>query len=101
MKKVLVDESKCIRCGACMRIAENVFGYGSDGESVPLVQTVEDSNVDAVAAMESCPTGAISLEDETGCQCEHCDCDPCECKDECDCDDCECEHCECGSCDCE
>lgn len=96
MKKVIVDESKCIRCGACMRNAPDVFGYGNDGESVPLVPTVEDDNLDAITAMEGCPTGAITLESEHSCDCEHCDCDPCECGD-----DCECEHCDCDDCDCE
>ena len=82
MKKVSVDEALCIHCGACMSIAKDIFGYGDDGQSVPKVETVKDDNKDAVTAMESCPTGAISLEnvDETSeDECEECDCDHCEC----------------------
>ena len=99
MKKVIVDESKCIRCGSCMRVAADVFGYGNDGESVPLVDAVTDDNKDAVMAMECCPTGAIILEETSGDVAEGCDCENCEC-DDCDCDDCDCEDCECENCDC-
>lgn len=98
MKKVIVDESKCIRCGMCMRAAQDVFTYGSDGESVPLVETVSDDNKDAVIAMEGCPTGAITLEEVDGevthCECENCECDACDCGDDCDCESCECEECD-------
>ncbi len=84
MKKVKVDESLCMRCGACMSIASEIFGYGDDGQSVPKVDTVDDDNKDAVNAMEGCPTGAITLEDvnekEEGCECEHCECEHCECE---------------------
>ncbi len=100
MKKVIVDESKCIRCGACMGIAEDVFKSGPDGESVPKVDTVADDNNEAVLAMESCPTGAIRLEEVDGCECDPCECGNCDCGDSCDCEDCDCEDCECGSCDC-
>lgn len=91
MKKVIVDESKCIRCGACMQAAEDVFGYGSDGESVPLVDVIEDDNKSAIMAMEGCPTGAIALEDviEVDGIVEEAD----------DCgDDCHCGECGCGEC---
>lgn len=85
MKKVCVDESKCICCGACMQIAPDVFGYSDNGTSTPKVDTVESDNKNAITAMESCPTSAISLEDV-----EDCECDPCIC-DDCHCGDCECE----------
>ena len=100
MKKVIVDESKCIRCGACVGIAGEVFKFGQEGESVPKVDTVADDDKDAIMAMESCPTGAIRLEDVTeneseGCECEHCDCEECECE-HCECgDECHCEHDDC------
>lgn len=106
MKKVIVDESKCIRCGACMQAAEDVFGYGSQGESVPLVDTVSDDNKSAIMAMEGCPTGAITLEDvievdgevkKDGCTCPNCKCDPCECGDDCHCGECDCDDCDCAA----
>lgn len=106
MKKVIVDESKCIRCGACMHTASDVFTYGSDGESVPLVETVSDDNKNAILAMECCPTGAITLEeidDDATYECENCDCDHCECGESCDCgDNCECgDECSCEDCHCD
>lgn len=104
MKKVIVDEEKCIRCGACIQFAETVFKSGPDGQSVPAVDVVSDDDKDAVAAMECCPTSAISLEDASECECEHCECgDDCECGNDCECgDDCECEDCDCEhKCNCE
>lgn len=86
MKKVKVDESKCIRCGACMQIAADVFGYGVDGESVPKVETVEDNNENAIMAMEGCPTSAITLEEVGNCKCPDCKCDPCTCGENCTCE---------------
>lgn len=90
MKKVSVDESKCICCGACMQIAPEVFGYSDSGTSAPKVDTVSDDDKNALTAMESCPTSAISLEDAGSCTCEECECDPCTCED-CHCGECECE----------
>ncbi len=96
MKKVLVDESKCIRCGACMQVDNGkLFGCGPDGESVPLVEFVEDDNKEAIVAMEGCPTGAITLDDVDDCKCENCDCEDCDCEG-CDCDPCECDNCDCN-----
>ena len=93
MKKVIVDETKCIRCGSCMSIAKDIFGYGEEGESIPLVDTVTDDNKEAIMAMESCPTGAITLEnaEEKECSCDPCECEDCHCGDDCSCgEDCEC-----------
>lgn len=94
MKKVIVNQDKCIRCGACMYAAPEVFGCGENGESVALVEFVEDDNKDAIMAMEGCPTGAITLEEtaeteKQDCHCESCDCgDECHCEEECDCHSC-------------
>ncbi len=87
MKKVIVDDSACICCGACMSIAPNVFTYASDNTSSPKKEFVEDGDKDAIAAMEGCPTSAISLVDVDNdkCKCENCNCDPCECGEECSC----------------
>lgn len=95
MKKVKVDTDLCITCGACMSTAPDVFGYNDDGTSKVLKDFVEEDDKLAVIACESCPTGAIALEeanDECDCGCDCCDCH--EDSDECDCD------CECCSCDC-
>ncbi len=88
MKKVKVDDTACIRCGACMQIAPDVFCYGADGASSPKVDMVEDDNKAAIEAMESCPTSAITLEEAGECKCENCNCNPCTCGEECHCEGC-------------
>lgn len=87
MKKVIVNEDACICCGACMYAAPEIFGQGDQGQSVPKKEFVDDDDNNAVAAMEGCPTSAISLIDaeDKKCKCEHCNCDPCKCGDECAC----------------
>lgn len=103
MKKVIVDEGKCIRCGACINIAQGIFKFGDQGQSVPVVDEVSEDNKDVIAAMECCPTGAISLKDADGdptkkCECgDECECDPCDCEDGCTCGG----DCDCGNCSCE
>lgn len=90
MKKVIVDDSACICCGACMSMAPDVFGYGASGTSTPKKEFVSDDDKNAIAAMEGCPTSAISLVDaeENHTHCKNCNCNPCECDKN-------------GSCDCE
>ena len=36
MKKVIVDESKCIRCGACTGICPDVFAFTEEDTVVVL-----------------------------------------------------------------
>lgn len=62
--KVNVDKNVCIGCGACQAIAENVFEIGSDGLAEAKVETVSEEDKDnAIDAKDSCPTGAISVEE--------------------------------------
>ena len=64
MKKVIVDKDKCISCGACVGLVDDVFEFGDDD----LAQVKEDVNFENMDetlleevkdAVESCPTGAI------------------------------------------
>lgn len=106
MKKVKVNEDLCIACGACMQIAPNEFKFNDAGLSEAKVSEVDDNNADVITAMESCPTGAIIVEDSdekkdcdrNKCECEHCDSnvENSDEKKDCDCDKCECEHCDCN-----
>ena len=85
MKKICIDEEKCIGCGACVAIDNEHFDFNENGLSNQINQeNLESANLQS--AIESCPTGAISLKD--GCNCD------CGCDDEhpCTCDDCNCEH---------
>ena len=67
MKKVKVVKDKCIGCGLCPAMAENVFdldnkglAYNKIGNDNPI--DLEDLD-DVIQAVESCPTEAIILED--------------------------------------
>lgn len=65
MKKIVVDPERCIRCGACVSICDEVFDFSEEGFAI----TKEENNIldkmeenvkdDALDALEGCPTGAI------------------------------------------
>ncbi len=95
MKKVTVNKDVCIGCGACMHIAGDVFGYDESGLSKVKIDSVPDDNDKVVMAAESCPTGAIKVENGAKTKEDNCDGD-CNCEDDCDCgEECTCDH-ECG-----
>lgn len=61
--KLIVDKDKCISCGQCVYICEEVFGFDDDGQATAIQSPVLDENIEkANEAMESCPTGAIEEE---------------------------------------
>ncbi len=93
MKKVCVDESKCIGCGACVAIAPENFDFNEEGYSIVINEVPNEKVQDA---LEACPVFAITLEDvesteknndninldsEKNCE------DSCECEDDCNCED--------------
>ena len=62
--KVVVDVSACDLHGLCVEAAPEVFEIGDDGALHVLNETPpEDLRAKADAAVGSCPTGAISIED--------------------------------------
>jgi len=65
MKKIEVNASTCIACGACYQIARNSFKPNSSGISTPIVEEVEVVDELIIEAMESCPVAAITIEDKT------------------------------------
>lgn len=80
MKKVKVNESACIGCGACVAIDPEHFDFNDSG----LSHAISNENLESaslVNAVESCPTNAIVLED--GCEC----CTDCNCGDDCECNE--------------
>lgn len=91
MKKLNVDQTKCIGCGACVAIDPEHFEFNDDGKST-VISSENVENENALNAVESCPTGAISLEEagEEACECEDCE----DSDDACECSNCchECEH---------
>jgi len=74
--KTYVKKDTCIGCGACTVIAENIFEIGEDGLAEVKEELREDKDVNtkieitneendnAVDAAESCPTGAIVIDEE-------------------------------------
>ena len=64
MNKVIVDKDKCIGCGACVGLVDQVFEFGDDGlaqvkDDVDFAN-MDESLVDEVKdAIEGCPTEAI------------------------------------------
>ena len=62
MKKIVVDQDKCICCGSCVSIDEKHFDFSEDGKSITKSQeNLEDSNLKD--AIETCPVNAITIED--------------------------------------
>ena len=62
MEKVIVDDTRCIGCGACVGIAPDTFDFNDDGLSEVKNPTVTD---DAKSACEACPVEAISIENDS------------------------------------
>lgn len=62
--KVKVDKDSCIGCGACAAICPEVFDLNDDGLSEVKTEEVKNNNIDDVKdAVDSCPTGAIEIEE--------------------------------------
>jgi len=65
MKKIVVDPERCIRCGACVSICDEVFDFSDEGYAISkdenniLDEMDENIKVDALDALEGCPTSAI------------------------------------------
>ena len=62
--KVKVNKEACIGCGACAAICDAIFELDDEGLSVAKVEEVKEEDKQAVRdAAESCPTGAIAVEE--------------------------------------
>ena len=55
-----VNQDKCIGCGQCVSICEDVFNFNNDGLAEVIETPVKEEHIeDATNAKESCPTEAI------------------------------------------
>ena len=55
-----VNQDKCIGCGQCVSICEDVFNLNDDGLAEVIETPVKEEHIeDATNAKESCPTEAI------------------------------------------
>ena len=58
--KLKVDKEKCIGCGQCVSICEEVFDFDDDGQAKVITNEVsKELEESASTALESCPTNAI------------------------------------------
>ena len=58
--KIKINEGLCVGCGRCTEICPKTFHLAENGKA----QVVEDSDlVCAGKASDSCPTGAIEVEE--------------------------------------
>ena len=63
--KVVVNRDNCIGCGACEAICPEVFSLDDDGLSTVICDDFKNIDENGVQeAVESCPTSAISKENE-------------------------------------
>ena len=63
--KAKVIRENCIGCGACQAIAPSIFEIDDEGLSKVKKEKISDEEVELTRdAVESCPTGAITLEEE-------------------------------------
>ncbi len=62
MKKLQVQQDKCIGCGACVAIDPEHFDFDDGKSNVISNENLDNENV--MNAIESCPTSAISLKEE-------------------------------------
>ena len=63
MKKVVVDQVKCIGCGYCVGNDPEHFDFDDSG----LSNTISQENLeteDLKVAIEGCPTGAIEIKED-------------------------------------
>ena len=62
--KAKVNEN-CIGCGSCVAITESkVFDFNEEGLANCILEKIEDENQElAKEAADSCPTGAIEIEE--------------------------------------
>ena len=59
MKKLKVDQDKCIGCGTCSALVPKVFKLDDDGKA-EVVDPQGDSQEEIEKAIDSCPVGVIS-----------------------------------------
>ena len=63
--KVVLNRDACIGCGACAALCEDIFEIDNEGLSKVKKEEVKDEEIELTReAIESCPTGAISLEEK-------------------------------------
>lgn len=61
--KVTIIEEACIGCGACAAIANDIFKINDEGIAYAENNNInEDNKENVIEAVNSCPAGAIEIE---------------------------------------
>ncbi len=63
MKKINLNKTSCIGCGACVAICGEHFEFDDNGLSTIIKQLEAEPSNELLEAIDSCPTNAISLVD--------------------------------------
>ena len=63
MKKINLNKTSCIGCGACVAICGEHFEFDDNGLSTIIKQLEAEPSSELLEAIDSCPTNAISLVD--------------------------------------
>ena len=61
MKKINLNKTSCIGCGACVAICGDHFEFDDNGLSSIIKQLDGEPTSELLEAIDSCPTNAISL----------------------------------------
>jgi len=61
MKKVKLDQSKCIGCGACVAIAQENFAFEEEDNISKVIN--DEVTEEAKSAADCCPVEAITIEE--------------------------------------
>lgn len=61
MKKIVLNKTSCVGCGACVAICGEHFDFDDNGLSNIIKQLDGDPTSELLEAVDSCPTNAISL----------------------------------------
>lgn len=59
MRRLIIDQKKCIGCGTCVILASKTFRMGKNGKS-EVINDGGDSDEDIKNAIDSCPVSVIS-----------------------------------------
>lgn len=63
MKKIVIDQKKCIGCGTCALLAPKTFKIDKNGKAEVISQTASPGKK-VNEAIASCPVEAISYQEE-------------------------------------
>ena len=60
IKKIFVNQKKCIGCGTCIALAPKSFFMGKNGKA-QVVSNPKDTTKTILEAIKNCPVQAISI----------------------------------------